>query len=175
MWPAGGSARRIRHKIVVLALLLGRHAEAGVSDALRISSSHNVFDDAALARGVHTLQHQEQRAVVLAASAVRVQHLLQVGESLVAFGLQRRRVGLLALEPGVALVSMFATLSPCAEHQIVMWLVRPQVGQIDWFLLIVLSNCGGKIGDGCGISRNFSSDPPTSTMPHSAFQDSIDR
>ncbi len=34
---------------------------------------------------------------------------------------------------------------------------------------------GGTIGEGCGCSRNFSSDPPASTIPHSELQLSMVR
>ena len=161
-------------QVVVLALLLGRHPERGVFDALRISRSDNVSDDAALACGVHALQHQQHRAGVVGAPTVGVQHLLQLGESLVALGLQRDGVGLLAFEPGRGAGVDVRNLVALAVHQVVVRLVCPQVGQVDG-LAHRLSNCGGKIGDGCGVSRNFSRDPPTSTMPHKAFHDSIVR
>ncbi len=65
-----------------------------ILDALRIAGSHNMFDDSALACGVHALQYQQHRTVVVAAlAAVGVEHLLQGGEALIALGLQRRRIG----------------------------------------------------------------------------------
>ena len=80
-------------------LLLGGHPEAGVLDAHRIAGAHDVLDDAALARGVHALQHQQQRSVVFAGLAVGVEHLLQAGEAFVALGLH---VGRPVLVAGVA-------------------------------------------------------------------------
>ena len=126
-------------------LFLGRLAEAGVPDALRIAGSHNVFDDAALARGVHALQHQQHRAGV-AGAAVGVQHLLQFGEAVVALGLQRGRVGLLAAETRVALVSMSATLSPGLNSR---WLCGSCVhrdGQVGARSSAQSSSCGGENG-----------------------------
>ena len=91
MWPAVRQCVADPPQVVVLALLLGGHAEAGVSDAQRIARPDDVFDDAALARGVHALQHQQDRSGV-ARAAVGVEHLLQLGEALVAFGLHVGRV-----------------------------------------------------------------------------------
>src|SRR5262249_22300022 len=56
-------------------LFLGRLTEACVPDALRIPGSDNMFDNAALACGVHALQYQQNRTRV-AGSAVGVKHLL---------------------------------------------------------------------------------------------------
>jgi hypothetical protein len=47
-----------------------------VSHTLRVSRSDNVFDDAALACGVHALQHEQQRLVVACTLAVGVEHFL---------------------------------------------------------------------------------------------------
>ena len=45
-------------QVVVLALLLGWLAETGVGDAHRTAGAHHMFDDPALAGGVHALQYQ---------------------------------------------------------------------------------------------------------------------
>ena len=115
-------------QVVVLALFLGRHPEGGVSDALRIRCSDNVFDDAALARGVHALQNKQQRSILAVALAVGVQHLLQLGEPFVAFGLHLGGVGLLAFESrGRAGVDV-RDLVALAIHQKVARFVCPRIG-----------------------------------------------
>jgi hypothetical protein len=61
--------------------LLGRRLlERGERDALRIDRSDHVADDAALARGVHRLQHQQHRRSALFDTALRVEALLQLIE-----------------------------------------------------------------------------------------------
>ena len=163
-------------QVVVLAFFLGGHAEAGVPDALRISGSDNVFDDPALAGGVHALQHQQQRAVVVGGPAVGVEHLLQFAKRSLRSGASWAASFLLPLNPGVALVSSPDTLSPASEHQVVVRLVGPELGSIAMTWSSCRQHAGGSIGDGCGSSTlNFSSDPPTSTMPHNALHDSIVR
>ena len=158
----------------MLALFLRRDAERVVPDSLRISGSHNMFDDSALACGVHALQHEKQRLVVAGTLAVGVEHLLQFGESRVALRLHLGGVGLLTLETRCRAGFDVGDLVAVAIHQKVVWFVCPRLGQILGFAHR-LSNCGGRIGDGCAISLNFAREPPTSTMPHSAFHDSIVR
>lgn len=53
-------------EVVVRAFLLGGLAEAGVADTHRAARSDHMLDDAALARGVHALQHQQHRPAVAA-------------------------------------------------------------------------------------------------------------
>ncbi len=65
---------------VVRELLGRRLLERGERDALRIDRSDHVADDAALARGVHRLQHQQHRRSALFDTALRVEALLQLIE-----------------------------------------------------------------------------------------------
>ncbi len=112
-------------QIVVGEFLLGRLAEAGIPDTLWIASSHNVFDDAALACGVHALQHQEDLAGV-AGPAARVEHFLQFGEHPVALVLQVARVALLAGEPGCGVRVDVGDLTAGPELQQMMRFVSPE-------------------------------------------------
>src|SRR5690606_5730632 len=54
--------------------------EGGELDALRVDSADHVTDDAALARGVHRLQHQQDGIHRLAGARTREQPLLQFAE-----------------------------------------------------------------------------------------------
>ena len=84
---------------VVRALLLGRRLERGDPHALRVDQADRVPQRAALAGGVHALQHQ-QHAPASAGPALGEQPLLQVGQ----LGAQRRAAppcrGLAAVEAG---------------------------------------------------------------------------
>jgi hypothetical protein len=114
---------------VVLQLPFRGLAEAGVPDTLRVSTSHNVFDDSTLARGVHALQYEQYRACV-ARPTVGVQHLLQFGESDVAFVLKCRGVGLGATEARSGFGVDVADLLAETELQLGVRFVRPQRRQI---------------------------------------------
>ena len=70
---------------VVLQFLRGRLAEALDAQPLWVDETTHVPDDAALAGRVHTLQNQQNRAVVTGAT-VGVQQLLEVGKILSARG-----------------------------------------------------------------------------------------
>lgn len=64
-----------------------------------IDHADHVANDAAFAGGVHSLQHEQDRPKV-PGTPVRVEHLLEVGQSGAAFGEQFLTVGLVAFEPG---------------------------------------------------------------------------
>ena len=163
-------------QVVVGQLLLSRLAEARVSNALRIARSDNVFDDAALACGVHALQYQQHLAGV-AGPAVRVQHLLQFGEALVAFGLQVGRIRLGPAEARCGVRLDVGDQLARLELEVGVRFVGPERREVVRMTCSPgqSSRCGGRIGDGCGIELNFSRDPPTSTIPRSALHDSIVR
>ena len=74
--PGPGTRRRTRHREVVATLLLGRLLERGDLDALGVHRADGVLDRAALARGVHALQH-DQQAARAAGRRLREQALLQ--------------------------------------------------------------------------------------------------
>jgi hypothetical protein len=70
-----------------------------VVDPLRVDRADDVTHDAALAGGVHPLQHQQQ-PVGAAGATVREQPLLQVGQLVVALRAGPLAVGLAAVEAG---------------------------------------------------------------------------
>ena len=95
-----GRGKLTAHTPQKIVALLGsrRHLERVQRDALRVGGAHHVTDDAALARGVHRLQHEQDRAI--RDSAVRVETLLQIADG---GGFCRKEcftVGLLAVEAG---------------------------------------------------------------------------
>jgi hypothetical protein len=78
--------------------------------------------------------------------------------------------------PGLESVSMSAILSPGRNWRILRgsWVHSEGRSAIAENTITDYS-VDGTIGEGCGWELNFSSEPPTSTMPHSAFQHSIVR
>jgi hypothetical protein len=59
--PACGDLLADAPEEVVRELLLGRLLERGELHALRVDDADDVLDDAALAGGVHRLQHEQHR------------------------------------------------------------------------------------------------------------------
>ena len=71
-----GQRRPVPVQVAVLHVLVGRLAEVGHPEALGIDARRDVLDGAVLAGGVHALEYQQHRL-----SALRVHHLLQLGET----------------------------------------------------------------------------------------------
>ena len=134
-------------QIVMCALLLGGHAEAGVPDALRIGLTDNVFDDSALSGGVHALQHQQHRAVV-ALLAVGVQHFLQLGVPLVALLLQRDGTVLVAGESRRAVGVDVGNLAAGAKLQRAARIVVPEIRHAGQATRATAGRVPGAVGRG---------------------------
>ncbi len=62
---------------VVREFFVGGLLERRQHHPLRVDGSHDVADDAALARGVHRLQHEKHRGVRRVVAALREQAFLQ--------------------------------------------------------------------------------------------------
>ncbi len=80
-------------------LLLGGRGEGLDPQALRVEQRRHVPHGAALARGVHALQHQEDPAAS-AAAPLGEEPLLQLRERVAEVGQRRLAVGLRAVEAG---------------------------------------------------------------------------
>jgi hypothetical protein len=74
---ASGEADCRASEKIIIQLFPGRRLEGMNITALRIDTIHHVFDDAIFARGIHTLQHYEQRPL-----AMSVKTILELGETL---------------------------------------------------------------------------------------------
>src|SRR4051812_12839831 len=83
--------RRAPEKIV-REILLARRLERVNVAALRVETRHDMLDDAILAGGIHSLQHDQQRP-----AAVAIEALLQLAETLEV--VREHRLGALLVEP----------------------------------------------------------------------------
>ena len=91
MRPRAGSRSGGAPEEIVVELVRARRLERMHLAALRIDAGHHVLDDAVLAGGVHALQHDQHRPLV-----VRVEPLLQFGEPLDVVG--QHRLGFVLVE-----------------------------------------------------------------------------
>src|SRR3954468_17170661 len=85
--PAPGQRFDRPPKEIVPQLLARWLFEAFDVHPLRIYSGHHVLDDAVLSGRVHSLQHDQERAILLG-----IEHVLQLGKLLNVFGKLRVRV-----------------------------------------------------------------------------------